>query len=74
MGYFYRFLGILTDFSVREHWLPRASEIARRCAEEERADTLHRLRATTSRRVQSAMRERLGQLPEVADLRRFRGS
>jgi hypothetical protein len=47
MGYFYRFMGILTDFSVREHWLPRASEIARRRAEEERADTLHRLRATT---------------------------
>jgi hypothetical protein len=47
MGYFYRFLGILTDFSVREHWLPRPSEIARRCAEEERADTFHRLRAKT---------------------------
>jgi hypothetical protein len=28
--YFYRFLGILTEFSVRGHRLPRASEIARR--------------------------------------------
>jgi hypothetical protein len=26
--YFYRLLGILTEFSVREHRLPRASEIA----------------------------------------------
>jgi hypothetical protein len=47
MGYFYRFLGILTDFSVREHWVPRASEIARRRAEEEPADALPRLGATT---------------------------